>query len=207
MDQVINSDVTMLASEMFDGILHRIQSSRLNFNIQLTPFSALISIKKSFVTDKSGAVVLPDNAIQDNAQNKKLNVLSVSQLERSLNDLQKNYTKSVGDYTDALETIQKLEDELVLRGKIIKSLELDLAKSREMTSKLNIALNESSIKHKEEKSLILKEHKAEVKMWRKDLGEANRKHIKLEKKFDMLSTVKPVAPTKQEALGPDAILP
>ena len=65
MDQLINSDVTTLASEMFDGILKRIQTSKLNFNIQLTPYSAFISIKKSFMTDKSGSVMLPNTTSHD----------------------------------------------------------------------------------------------------------------------------------------------
>ena len=37
---------------------------------------------------------------------------------------------------------------------------------------------------------MFKEHKVEVKSWRKDLGEANRKHIKLEKKFEKLEAPK-----------------
>lgn len=39
---------------------------------------------------------------------------------------------------------------------------------------------------KEEKATLLKEHKSEVRAWKKDLGEANKNIIKLEKKITML---------------------
>ena len=44
----------MAASRIFDNILEQIQSSNLNFHLQVSPFSAVISLKKSLVKDKSG---------------------------------------------------------------------------------------------------------------------------------------------------------
>ena len=52
MEQISNSELTMLASQKFDGIIQEISSSCLNYSIQLTPYSAQISVRKSFVTDK-----------------------------------------------------------------------------------------------------------------------------------------------------------
>ena len=53
MDQTVNSDDTMAASKMFDGILSQIQL--LNFRLQVFPFSAIMSLKKSLAENKSGA--------------------------------------------------------------------------------------------------------------------------------------------------------
>ena len=39
----------MSASEVFSEILRKIQTSDLNFSINLTPFSAYVTIRKSFV--------------------------------------------------------------------------------------------------------------------------------------------------------------
>ena len=50
-----DSDVAMLADEKFQNILHQINDSKLNYCIQLSPFTACISIKKSFIKDKDGA--------------------------------------------------------------------------------------------------------------------------------------------------------
>ena len=51
---------------------------------------------------------------------------------------------------------------------------------------LNKIINDNRVRFEEEKLAIFKEHKNEVKAWKKDLGNANKKHIKLEKKFDAL---------------------
>ena len=50
---------TMLAKTAFDKILEEIQSSHLNFQLQMSPFSASIFIKKSFIKDKLGNMLLP----------------------------------------------------------------------------------------------------------------------------------------------------
>ena len=42
----------MEAKKIFTDILHYIESSRLNFSLLRTPFSATISLKKSFVNNK-----------------------------------------------------------------------------------------------------------------------------------------------------------
>ena len=44
----------MEASQIYENILNQIQMSSLNFKLELSPFSAVISLKKSFIRDKSG---------------------------------------------------------------------------------------------------------------------------------------------------------
>ena len=56
MDGPIISEESMAAST-FDLILSNIQKSNLNFCIQVSPFSATISLKKSFAKDKSGSPI------------------------------------------------------------------------------------------------------------------------------------------------------
>ena len=53
---IIDSDLnpTMAAHKTFDSILRQIQFSNLNFRIQLSPFAANISLKKTPVKDMSG---------------------------------------------------------------------------------------------------------------------------------------------------------
>ena len=50
---------TMAASKAFDQILEYVKSSNLNFCLQLSPFSANISIKKTLTKDKSGVHLNP----------------------------------------------------------------------------------------------------------------------------------------------------
>ena len=49
----------LLADQTFNNILDKIQKSNLNFQLQVSPFSAFISLKKSIVKDRSGSFLLP----------------------------------------------------------------------------------------------------------------------------------------------------
>ena len=59
MNKIKDSDLnpTMLAT--FDNIIKQILSSNLNFQIQISPFSANISLKKTPIKDKLGAPMNP----------------------------------------------------------------------------------------------------------------------------------------------------
>ena len=61
----------------------------------------------------------------------------------------------------------------------------------ESAIKLNKKLNDNRKVYEEEKLVILKEHKKEVKAWRKDLGRAVSKHLKLEKKLALFEAGSP----------------
>ena len=51
------------------------------------------------------------------------------------------------------------------------------------TIKVHNELSDTKLKFGEQRAAILKKHKAEVKAWKKDLGEANKERIKLQNKF------------------------
>ena len=66
MDENKISDIknpTMIASRTFNDIIELVQTSNLNFQLQVSPFSAYISLKKSLVKDKSGAPILPPTSL------------------------------------------------------------------------------------------------------------------------------------------------
>ena len=54
MDELTDSESTMLTAASFNHILLQIQDSSLNYQLKITPFSAFISIKKSLVKDWDG---------------------------------------------------------------------------------------------------------------------------------------------------------
>ena len=49
----------MLALNVYGNIIYQIRSSNLNFQLQISPFSAHISFKRSVARDRSGAFLLP----------------------------------------------------------------------------------------------------------------------------------------------------
>ena len=64
MEQVNNSDtndgnLAMMALKAYENVIDHIRSSGLNFQLQLSPFSAQISLKRSLVKERSGIVLLP----------------------------------------------------------------------------------------------------------------------------------------------------
>ena len=55
-----NMDIvfTNMAGEIFDNIINQVRNSNLNFQMEVSPFSAAIYLKKSIIKDKSGKFLL-----------------------------------------------------------------------------------------------------------------------------------------------------
>ena len=59
--QNLDSDkkIKMVASDAFENLLKQVQSSNLNFRMEISPFSPVITLKKSLLKDKSGQILFP----------------------------------------------------------------------------------------------------------------------------------------------------
>ena len=73
------------------------------------------------------------------------------------------------------------------RDDTIKELQSSINVKNEVTKNLNKKLTESNAKARKEKAAIVKDYKAEIKSWRKDLVEERKQKLKLEKKIEELS--------------------
>ena len=215
LEETITSDFrnpTMLAIETFDGVLEHVRNSCLNFSMQVSPFSAVISIKKSLIKDKTGQLLLPSPrpATSENIQemidkNKKLerDVITLTQLyEDSVNQCENAYEVikfkelkeqeaeakvKVENEEHLAKEIKYLRDALNDRDDEIATLKTANKAAKEAIGKLNKTLNECKSKYSEEKATVSKEHRSEVRAWKKDLGEANRNITKLEEKLQVLT--------------------
>ena len=87
-DKINNSDVRMLANQKFKDIVAYIQDSNLNYSLKVSPFSAVISLKKSFIKDQSGELSLPTK----NSMQKTQNVEDYITLKNKFDSLVKQYT-------------------------------------------------------------------------------------------------------------------
>ena len=87
-----DTNPTMLASRKFDEILEDIQNSKLNFHLQLSPFSAVISLKKSLIKDRSGVHLKPPFS-SSNASRNEIAALTLKNLmlENKLADLHNEF--------------------------------------------------------------------------------------------------------------------
>ena len=92
-EKFTESDVTMLADRTLQQILEEINNSKLNYQLQLSPFAAWISLKKSFIKDKAGAPIFP---------------ISLHNTRNNNENLKNDYQMLLKDYEHALETIRNL---------------------------------------------------------------------------------------------------
>ena len=83
-------------------------------------------------------------------------------------------------------TVDDYKVKLRAQENVIHDLELANKNATEAAKQLNKMLNDNRAMFEKEKAQILKDHKKEIKAWKKDLGLANSNHIKLEKKFALL---------------------
>ena len=113
-----NSDIynTMAAKLKFEEILGTIQSSNLNFRLEISPFSAIIHMKKSLVTNKFGISLFPPPAYSILLEQEKSHNMVLSQrivvLENQLKTLKDGYEEALLVRDEALESVVKLENEL-----------------------------------------------------------------------------------------------
>lgn len=237
-ENLINSDVnmtsTMLASKTFTDIIEQVQNSSLNFQLQLSPFSAVISIKKSFVKDKLGNVLLPSQmSRQVSSENTAALLRKNDQLENDLADLTKKYEHVLSECENAHELlksfekhqqeakmkveeviseklltseIEKLKSEIEDRNQDIFYLKKSNKAAKEVSEKLNRVVHENRVRFENEKAQRSKEHKAEVKGWKRELGRVNSKVVKLEKSLKVLvdtNEVPVTVPLKSKLINSD----
>ena len=93
-NSVSDCDPAMLATTVFNNILEGIQKSNLNYQLQLTPFSALVSLKKSFVKDKSGKFLFPNKNVINGEYLQYENCQLMNQIDSLNQKLQEMHTRS-----------------------------------------------------------------------------------------------------------------
>ena len=96
----------------------------------------------------------------------------------------------------------------------LKDLDISKKKSDDISNNLNKKLSDTHTKFKKEKDNMVKEHKAEVKSWRNDLGDERKLKVKLEKELNVLKSssvsdetrpLNPSEPNPKAALGVKAL--
>ena len=209
----------MAATDTFHNVLSEVQKSTLNYRIELSPFSATIYLKNSFVTDKNGNPLFSPSIGHIKPEPE---VNRIQNLEKTINSLHEKYENAVHDSENVYQTNCHLENKIqLLHSKLSEAEQGNLKLSQKLASRvdkicattakqeadlqnakqeasdlvrsndtLNKVVNtfrreldESKAKSQRELIRVKKECKAEVKSWRKDLGDERKYGIKLEKKL------------------------
>ena len=157
MKQKINSDssfnTAMLASRSFENILQMIKTSNLNYFIQLSPFAAQISLKKSLVRDKSGVPLAQPSQTSFDCTSDDVTDLLIKNhaLENKLASLQKDYEAAQATIKENEEERKPLDDD-----PLSKCDELEKEKKTPEKKKID---RSNSIKNKSKESGKIKKQK------------------------------------------------
>ena len=106
----------MTAKQAFESILNQVQSSCLNFKIELSPFSAVIYLRKSFIKDQNGVTVLPPAEIATERN------VTVKHLEKEKNDLEMKLVKAIHETKAYHEALDDMKKEMDQKEKMLESL-------------------------------------------------------------------------------------
>ena len=112
-------NATMATDVKFDALLSTVQSSNLNFHIEISPFSAVIHLKKSLIVIKLGISQLPP---QENSRKLNANWTTETLQFRSCQEnqipwnaeslIKSDYENALLDCQEAHKTISKLKEDL-----------------------------------------------------------------------------------------------
>ena len=206
MHSVLDTDLAMAASISYSSILNEIQQSKLNFKIELSPFSAVITLKKTAIKDGSGASSLPpppSSFLLHQAQQEIFRLSHIiSDLENENKDLKCNHETSIDNSVKLCSRIDELKLE-ISRDKIkveetslnqAKYAENEILSLKEQNRKLEGSIQNFNSKLTETRSRLYKEKsesekalKQEIKEWKKDLGIERKLRINAEKRLSKFS--------------------
>ena len=106
--------------------------------------------------------------------------------EEEFDSLQCKQKELLKELSNAYDTIDMLKNERNDRDIAITELEKQIMIAREAALSLYKAHNNNRIRYENEKLNIFKQHKLEVKSWRRDLGNMTSKHKNLERKLNTI---------------------
>ena len=162
MHSVLDSDLAMAASISFSSIVNEIQQSKLNFKIELSPFSAVITLKKTVIKDGNGVSTLPpppSSFLLHQAQQEILRISHIiSDLEKENKDLKCDHEASIDNFVKLCSKIEELKleksrDKIKVEDKS-KDTEKEISSLKEQNRKLEVNIQDFNSKLTETRSRL-----------------------------------------------------
>ena len=165
MKETIDSDLcpTMIACKQFNNILKQIQHSGLNFQLQLSPFGAFISLKKSLVKDKKGDFIIPSSSIMSGTLDNNVEDLTalnskILLLENQIMKLQSDYGCVEDDRAAAYKVIESFASTVKVHENKIKAPENKKEEIKKCTEDVKQKNFESEPAEKEKNTNVIEEN-------------------------------------------------
>ena len=183
MEQIKNSDeysATMLAMNAFDHIINEIQTSNLNFQMQISPFSAMISLKKSLIKAKSGA--LHSTSFKTPTQRIPSSEAVIADLVAKNIQLEKDLACAIANDNDNRLKVKSLEEELFSKRETEDKMRLKSQDCEFLNLKIENEKYREKIKKQEEKIIhnenMVKTKSKIIKKLNEEMNEAKTKNEK-----------------------------
>ena len=144
MNQV--TELKMAIDATFSSILSEIQLSNLNFNLQITPYAAYITLKKSVITDQNGIKAVPAPPILFLLQQAHQKIAELQEENKGLKvkmhenamlveaiDASNNTLAASNAAKDTLQTkLEAAEEEIIKVSSLKNSFEANLKDTKKM---------------------------------------------------------------------------
>ena len=125
----------MAATDTFHNVLSEVQKSTLNYRIELSPFSATIYLKNSFVTDKNGNPLFSPSIGHIKPEPE---VNRIQNLEKTINSLHEKYENAVHDSENVYQTNCHLENKIqLLHSKLSEAEQGNSELSQKLASRVD----------------------------------------------------------------------
>ena len=157
----------MVASRTFDSIVGQILSSNLNLQIQLSPFSANIALKKSPIKDKTGAPIHPSpptlTSYSPTSSSDYPADLSTTnlKLEKEIKTLRGDCQNVDQDREAAYQRIKFLESQHTIKVEKNEALKAELLEKNNLANFLKLEV--------EDLTKVTEECKAAIEIQKKDI--------------------------------------
>jgi hypothetical protein len=127
-----------MATKIFYNLLNAVQTSGLNFKIEMSPFSATIVLKNSILKDRNGIPLNPSHMKNSFAEVKSEYDDHVSHFSRQVNVM----TNLQANLQDALDDLENVKETNINLEKVIDNLHTKLAASEKRNDKLSNCVKE-----------------------------------------------------------------
>ena len=176
----------MLANKHFESVLSSVRNSCLNYSIQVSPFSATISLRKSIVKDRTGSYIVAPPTFEEkncNLRNEK------AALVAEISSLHSKHEELLSNYASTNETIIFLQNSIKDRDDMIQDLLASKKADRKVTEDLQAELFNNKAEFQEKMFCISEKHNNEVILWKEGLDQVINNHRMLETKYCDLSEI------------------
>ena len=171
------TEFTMDPKDLCDNIIHAVKTSNLNYSLQESPFSVYLSIKKTFIQNKHGDLLLPKyygNIVEETKQLRAEFENIKSERDALVLDTSELHTELEKSRTHVQELMEKSEQQQYARELLEQKLVV------EHIEQVTLKQSSKDLKHNSETL------KLEINALKKNLKSTEKEVLRLKAKSDNL---------------------